>query len=103
MVRFQLRVDQVVAMLECTLTSEARGNIKDDQIVEKSLGELKKITQECAMLRMSRGDDVARNLLKLVEKKPRSDAEGINESNLETAAIPFKTLHGNKRRRLTQN
>ena len=106
MVRFQLRVDQVVAMLECTLTSEARGNIKDDQIVEKSLGELKKITQECAMLRMSRGDDVfemARNLLKLVEKKPRSDAEGVNESNLETAAIPFKTLHGNKRRRLTQN
>ena len=91
MVRFQLRVDQVVTMLQCTLTSKAQENIKDDsQIVEKSLEELKKITHDCAMSRMSRGDDVyemARNLLlKLAEKKtPRIDAEG------------------SKKRRLTQN
>lgn len=94
MVRFQLRVDQVVAMLQCTtLTSEARENTKDDQIVRKSLEELKKITQECAMLRMSRGDDVfemGRNLLKLT-RKIDAKATNLNESDLET-----------KRRRLTQ-
>ena len=79
MVRFQLRVDQVIAMLQCTLTSEARENIKDDQIVEKSLGELKKITHDCAMSRMSRGDDIfemARNLL------TRIDAEGTKKRRL---------------------
>ena len=88
MVRFQLRVDQVVTMLQCTLTSKAQENIKDDsQIVEKSLEELKKITHDCAMSRMSRGDDVyemARNLLlKLAEKKtPRIDAEGSKKRRL---------------------
>lgn len=105
MVRFQLRVDQVVAMLQCTtLTSEARENTKDHQIVRKSLEELKKITQECAMLRMSRGDDIfeiGRNLLKLV---PKIDAEATNERELQLeTARPFISLHGNKRRRLTQD
>lgn len=56
---------------QCTLISEGQEDIKDDQIVEKNLKELKKITQECVMLQMSSGDDVfgmARNLLKLVKK-----------------------------------
>ena len=50
---------------------EGQDDIKDDQNVEKSLKKLKKITQECAILQMSHGDDVfgmARNLLKLVKK-----------------------------------
>lgn len=53
---------------QCTLISEGQEDIKDDQIVGKNL---KKITQECAMLQMSSGDEVfgmARNLLKLVKK-----------------------------------
>jgi len=107
MVHFQLCVDQVVAMLQCTLTVEARENIKDNKILEKSLEELKKITQECAMLRMSRGDDVfemGRNLLKLVsnKRKPKIDAEATNESDLKPATRPFKSP-ANKRRRLIQD
>jgi hypothetical protein len=109
MVRFQLRVDQVVVMLQCTSTLEARQNINADQIVEKSLEELKKITQECAMLRMSRGDDVfemGRNLLNPVsrKRKPKIDAETTNKNNTETATGPwaFKSP-ANKRRRLIQD
>ena len=80
MVCFQLRMDQVVVMLQCTSTLEAQQNINANQIVEKSLEELKKITQECAMLRMSCGDDVfemGRNLLNPVscKRKPKIDAE----------------------------
>lgn len=59
---------QGLCELQCTLISEGQEDIKDDQIVEKKS---KKITQECAMLQMSSGDDVfgmARNLLKLVKK-----------------------------------
>ena len=109
MVRFQLHMDQVVVMLQCTLTLEAWQNINADQIVEKSLEELKKITQECAMLRMSHGDDVfemGRNLLNPVscKRKPKIDTETTNKNNMETATglWAFKSPT-NKRRWLIQD
>jgi len=109
MVRFQLHMDQVVVMLQCTLTLEAWQNINADQIVEKSLEELKKITQECAMLWMSHGDDVfemGRNLLNPVscKRKPKIDAETTNKNNTETATglWAFKSP-ANKRWQLIQD
>ena len=94
MVRFQLHMDQVVVMLQCTSTLEAWQNINADQIVEKSLEELKKITQECAMLWMSHGDDVfemGRNLLNPVshKRKLKIDAETTNKNDTETDTGPW--------------
>jgi len=109
MVCFQLCMDQVVVMLQCTLMLEARQNINADQIVEKSLEELKKITQECVMLQMSHGDDVlemGRNLLNPVSRKRKLkiDAETTNKNNTETATGPwaFKSP-ANKRWQLIQD
>jgi len=109
MVHFQLRVDQVVVMLQCTSMLEAQQNINADQIVEKSSEELKKITQECAMLRMSHGDDVfemGRNLLNpfSCKRKPKIDAETTNKNDMETATglWAFKSP-ANKRQWLIQD